>query len=412
MNLLDRWRPPRMILDRDLAWVLRCAYGPTEQGVVGPGLPLSAERAAALALRFDLAARLIARWPRVQLARWLGEEPSTRLAEVSRQAIASGLRIEAAWSRLVQDTELSGVVLVPLKFAALVACGVIKPGEREVSDLDVLVAPERLESLVRHLLAAGYRPSGGRGYEHHPGALITPEGASLELHRRLPGVVVADHRGAALGELENAGLLSVDERNGRRPGVRLPTPELLVVHAVAHGLVQHGASPKAYPLSRLFADLIDLGAGGDAERADLSASLGRWVPEIDAGEIEALEELCVWLAAGASADSGEEGKCLGLGGGARRLRDHWLAGVLEPAYGEALKLVASVAPSPRGGRSRWRRALRSGWQALALSRSQIDAIYGAPRSRWGYLLRYLARPFDLARRTLRARAARRELDRR
>jgi hypothetical protein len=37
-------------------------------------------------------------------------------------------------------------------------------------------------------------------------------------------------------------------------------------------------------------------------------------------------------------------------------------------------------------------------EAVFLTRAQIDAIYGTPRHRLGYLGRRLARPFDLVRR--------------
>jgi hypothetical protein len=41
------------------------------------------------------------------------------------------------------------------------------------------------------------------------------------------------------------------------------------------------------------------------------------------------------------------------------------------------------------------RLLRSLVGAVVLSDAQIDAIYGPPRGRLGYLGRRLARPFDL-----------------
>jgi hypothetical protein len=39
---------------------------------------------------------------------------------------------------------------------------------------------------------------------------------------------------------------------------------------------------------------------------------------------------------------------------------------------------------------------------FVLSRTQIDVVYGKPRSKWGYLGWRLARPFDLLRRGARA----------
>jgi hypothetical protein len=58
-----------------------------------------------------------------------------------------------------------------------------------------------------------------------------------------------------------------------------------------------------------------------------------------------------------------------------------------------------------GGGSPLRGWLAAARQALLLSRSQVDAIYGRPTSAWGYAARRLWRPIDLARRALRSRSA-------
>jgi hypothetical protein len=48
---------------------------------------------------------------------------------------------------------------------------------------------------------------------------------------------------------------------------------------------------------------------------------------------------------------------------------------------------------------------RNVWGALRLTDGQIDALYGRPRSRLGYVYRRLTRPFDLAGRLARHLAA-------
>ncbi|HRY44945.1 MAG TPA: hypothetical protein P5164_13460, partial [Thermoanaerobaculia bacterium] len=84
---------------------------------------------------------------------------------------------------------------------------------------------------------------------------------------------------------------------------------------------------------------------------------------------------------------------------------HMVAGATDVSYGDGMKArrgfyrKLSDLPSPLV-------AVRFLWTATLLTRSQIDTIYGPPRSRLGYLGRQLARPFDLVARYLRARRIR------
>jgi hypothetical protein len=72
---------------------------------------------------------------------------------------------------------------------------------------------------------------------------------------------------------------------------------------------------------------------------------------------------------------------------------HILAGRLDPAYADALRLgLFRPQPSERSRPVQLARALLG---ALFLTDAQIAAVYGAPRSRLGLLGRRLARPFDL-----------------
>ncbi|MEN8164875.1 MAG: hypothetical protein ABFS37_12155, partial [Acidobacteriota bacterium] len=58
---------------------------------------------------------------------------------------------------------------------------------------------------------------------------------------------------------------------------------------------------------------------------------------------------------------------------------------------------ASVMPS----RGRSATLLRTLWGATVLTRGQVHALYGKPKSTWGYWGYRLYRPFDLIGRTLR-----------
>lgn len=89
------------------------------------------------------------------------------------------------------------------------------------------------------------------------------------------------------------------------------------------------------------------------------------------------------------------------------LLGHLVAGVTDREYAEGLRAGGGylVPLSDRPGPVA---ALQSAWRAVALSRAQVDHIYGKPRTSLGYLGRRLARPFDLAARWLRYAAARRK----
>jgi hypothetical protein len=70
-----------------------------------------------------------------------------------------------------------------------------------------------------------------------------------------------------------------------------------------------------------------------------------------------------------------------------------LAGRLDPEYERSLRLgLFHSQPSDRPPAVRLARSVLS---TVFLSDAQIDAIYGPPRNRLGYLGRRLARPFDL-----------------
>ena len=77
-----------------------------------------------------------------------------------------------------------------------------------------------------------------------------------------------------------------------------------------------------------------------------------------------------------------------------RLLRHWLAGHLDEDYRRALKVRREMQVPP--GTSAPRAHLEAARRALLLDDDQIDAIYGRPASRAGYLARRLWRPFDLA----------------
>src|SRR5205085_1762038 len=161
-----------------------------------------------------------------------------------------------------------------------------------------------------------------------------------------------------------------------------PEPEVLAAHALVHGLGQHGYWPASYPLLKMVADLIDLDALGDRALS--------WVArDVPPPEALAARRLVRRLTAGEDPAGWEEGD-------EEVLLRHLLAGRLDPGYEQALRL-GLFRPQP-SERSRPVQLARAVLGAAFLTDAQIDAVYGPPRTRLGYLGRRLARPFDLLRR--------------
>ncbi|HEV2843368.1 MAG TPA: nucleotidyltransferase family protein, partial [Thermoanaerobaculia bacterium] len=271
-----------------------------------------------------------------------------------------------------------GVPLAVLKFAALEGTGLLAGGSRGACDIDVLAPGGRAEDLQQALAGAGYRVSGMPEMEHQLPPLSAPSGAVVEIHRHLPGVRIGGGASATLAALDREGLLvPLPDQPGR---CSAPVPEVQAAHVLVHGMGQHGYWPASYSLLKMVADLLDLGDEALTPRA--LAWIGRDVP---AGEAEAVRRLCLRLVAWEDPASWEAPE--------ETLLRHILAGRLDAEYGRALRL-GMFRPVP-SDRPRPVQLARSVLDAVFLTDAQIDAVYGRPRTRLGYLGRRLARPFDL-----------------
>jgi hypothetical protein len=352
------------------------AFGPVEAPFPGPFDPAAA---LALARSFEVSARIATRRGRERLAAEVGEEAAEGFARDRRSAAAVGMRLMEEVRRVAVVAAPLGIPLVLLKFAALEGTGLLAPGSRGACDVDLLAPGGRVRELWEALAAAGWRGSGLPEAEHQLPALVRPEGGAVEIHRHLPGVRLegtasADHRA-----LERLGMLR--PLPGLPGRCAAPEPEVLAAHALVHGLGQHGYWPASYPLLKMVADLIDLDAlGGRA----LS-----WVArDVPPPEAAAARRLVHRLAAGEDPAGWPP-----EGNDEEVLLRHLLAGRLDPGYEQALRL-GLFRPQP-SERSRPVQLARAVLGALFLTDAQIDAVYGAPRTRLGYLGRRLARPFDL-----------------
>jgi hypothetical protein len=369
-----RFHPPRLAISPAARWMLLRAFGPAGAAFSDPVEPSAV---LALARRFEVSARIAARQGRESLSRELGPEAAAGFVADRATATASGMQLMATVRRVAENAAVLGVPLAFLKFAALEAGRRLAAGSREACDVDVLAPADRAGELWRALVAAGWRGSGLAGAEHHLPSLADPAGGAVEIHRRLLGVRLQGGSSATYGDLERGGLLvPLPDFPGR---CFTPAPEVQTAHVLVHGLGQHGFWPSSYSLLKMVADLIDLGPLPDRAPA--------WISEdVSADEAAAVHRLCSRLAAGEDPTAGWDAP-------EETLLRHILAGRLDADYERALRLgLFRAQPSDR---PRPVRLARSVLDTLFLSNAQIDAIYGPPRNRLGYLGRRLARPFDL-----------------
>jgi hypothetical protein len=425
-----RFHPPPLALTADLAWVLVRAFGPpgaalpagfpagSDQLVgfnpAGTDQPAGLHPAAdsdqlaafdpaachALAVRLDVAPRIAHRQGRAALAAELGEAAAGSFHRDRQAAAANALRLAGLARELAAAAAGLALPVVFLKFTALQLAGVVPPGSRWATDVDLLVPAERARELFLALAHAGYRPAPQPEHEHQLPALAHPVAGTVEIHRSIPGLRLAPGAPSATAEELAARQLLVPcpELPGR---CARPNAELLAAHALVHGLAQHGAHPAAYPLLRMVADLVDLGLAGAAGEA-LARAAGRLVAaDVAAEEVAAARELAAALVAGEVPPAAS---------GAGLLLAHVVAGALDADYRQAQRLTL-FSPQP-SDRPRALQLAATLWRTLVPTRGQIDAVYGRPRTAAGYLLRRLARPFDLLLRWRRYRASRRRLARR
>jgi hypothetical protein len=280
------------------------------------------------------------------------------------------------------------IPIVLLKFAALRASGRLQDGLRGASDVDILAPAARARELAVALGALGLRPAGFPGEDHQLPQLRDDAGRAVEVHVHVPGLRVAPGGpSATLEALADAALLQRTDLPGE---CWIPLPHVIAAHAVVHALAQHGFAPGAYPAFRLVGDLIALGAhedGGALARAACPLAAGA----VSSDELEASVTLATRLSRADTAlllepAASPEGVLL----------RHSVAGVLDEDYQRSLRLQGLGAEVAGLGS-----LVRVARHAIFLTDTQIDAVYGRPRSRLGYLGRRLARPLDLVRRAAR-----------
>ncbi len=373
-------------------WVLGSAFGPAGSAGFGPFDPEEVLRAAG---RLGLAARIGSRVPAEVLEREVGTVAAAELRAATRAAAIRHLTLQALLRDVAREAATEGVPLILTKFAALDALGVVRPGARPATDVDVLVPEDGISRLHSRLLGGGLVPCGGdRAVEHAVRSLRAPSGGVVELHRTLPGVGPPTGRSFDARALLERGL--VRSLPGVPGSVFVPVTEVLAAHVLVHGFASHAGSGNPYPVARALADLADVLSGGFADGTDdeaIAALCGRSLAPADAVAVLRLARL---LASGGSGGLREEGRS---GLEEERLLLRFLLGkALDDAYDARLALAPRATP---GDRPAALRLLGEVWWALALTDERVDAIYGPQASRASYALRKLLRPVDLGRRAIR-----------
>lgn len=248
-------------------------------------------------------------------------------------------------------------------------------------------------------------------------------------------------RSANTASLAAHGLLTAARttRTDLPDNVHLPRPQLLAAHALVHAIAFHGDAPRTYPTLRSLADLVDLlphltapspsresheRTGLDPCRLDrhLSPELVTAAFEL-ADRLRAGDPTLLTAAAGqtrrggstprgtsspappvaspsSSAASSASSSAPSSAPSSDRLLAHLVAGQLDAGYARRLRLRAAWYPAT-DAHPLWARtlALRD---LVWLGDADLEAIYGAPTGRGWHWRRRVLRPFDLARRALRA----------
>lgn len=320
------FRPPSMVLDAELEWVLKRAFGPLEWA---PAAPISGARLVDLALRLDVAARIASRQPRALVEREMGPAAAHRLREQYVGTVARGALLDHSLNQLLGHARDAGITCILLKYAALSRMGVLRVGARVASDLDILVPQARARELQSFLKQRGYLDLGLSESSHQLPALQDPNGVLVELHLHVPLVTLSPEQPFARAD----DLLTADLTTQANDAL-LPDAAILAAHAIAHGLMQHAQVPQVYSPVKTFADLADLQSVRPSVLEQACAYLSRTMTEQDLASVQIL--------ARALSEGDLEAA---MRGGAGVLLKHALASQLDRRYAIRLRL---------GGLTRWR----------------------------------------------------------
>lgn len=333
-----RFTPPQFELPAEAQWVMMAALSSAPPT---PASHLDQEELLLWLQRLGLAERLAFRHPPDLLLSTLGQTIHDALVTQQRRAAGRTLMlIELA--RTIADAALQlETPVVLLKGVALMALEVTPVGSRDASDVDALVPRGKAQQLANDLVARGFEQSQVHESSQHLPALIHPRMGLTEIHVALRELRINAPRDAEFEDLEKHQLLSPipDLAN-----TYAPSPEVLAAHALAHGIAQHGRSPKSYPFLRMMADLQDIAPHIGSFEEMLDAARPFLQKTVSQRELNAVLELERCFRSGFVAATGD---------GAALLR-HPVAGTLSPDYQDSLKAGAF-----------WSAVKRRDWQKIS-----------------------------------------------
>ena len=380
-----RFCPPNLSLNPNVHWALLRAFGPPE--ATGPAIQNPSDMAK-IARRLGITTRIFSHCSSGTLRRELGAlyDESAHQMQVT---VARGLALERCLRVVDSVAQASEVPYALVKGAALTRVGTTPVGLRGACDIDILLAGHHASCLHSAMKHKGFREKTPTHPHHHYPMLIDDAGGAVEIHTSLPHVrFEPSERDLTFQRLLDANrLVPAPALSGC---AHVPVPEVLLAHAIGHGIAQHGFVPQSYPLLRLVADAIDLDIIGNGDRISRALS---WVqPDVSEQEVYALRELAESLAAGnvesVWSDEGPAG-CL--------LR-HMVCGSLDERYCNGLKIYQAVHSLQTLGFAEFLREY--GRATFSLPDEDVTRIYGVVaqgrESRYKHL-----RPLDVAARILR-----------
>lgn len=387
-----RFRPPQLVVTKELEWVLKRAFEPTPMRLNCPG----PQAAVVLSNALGVGARIASRNARSVLEDELGTPEVRRLLAALGAALLGNETLLRTTREVSEAAADLGVPIVVLKGMALHLTERTPPGARWASDVDILVAQENLAPVAAALEKRGYRPDpGGPPCDHQLPGFQRGPGENVDVHRFLPGVRLPGQRAFVdFAALESNGLLAP---RPMLPGSSfVPADAVLAAHALVHGISQHGFAPQSYPMLRMVCDLVDLGVGSPSAAATWTRATALTEGHVSAVEADATWTLCKRLTSAAPLPSVLPRDR----DPADALLAHVLAGALDPVYRDSLRLrvfgsTPSVLPRPLP----W---LRDVARSLWPSRTHLQAMSGRAAPSGGTLGARASRPFVQMSRALRS----------
>jgi hypothetical protein len=276
-----RFWPPSGTLTAELRWVLERAFGNEQQFT---GLTATPKSAITTARALGLLPRIFSRVEPKRLERELSDSHAVAILQY-RTATAGALALERAVAGIDDAAAVLEADHALIKGSALIRSKVVPLARRGACDVDVLVEATRAEDFHRTLQRRGFVPRNALDSLYHLPGLSDGAGGIIEIHRSIPDLnIPRPSTDVTFSVLQRESLLK--PAPGLSKHAHVPVRDLMVAHAIAHGIVHHGFLPLTYPLMKMMADLIDLGVSADTR---IESRIVEWLdPAISEAELAAI----------------------------------------------------------------------------------------------------------------------------